>query len=160
MDELAAACEAIASWSSRLRKVSILSAYLQHLGDPDLARAVRFLCCGPIQGGDGKFSVGGATLRDAAVEATQVSRDMWSICHRETGDTGETVSLLMRGKSLECPMSLTDAELLYARLFKMKTAEKVQTLAHAFRTYRPATVKYFVKVITGDLRIGLLAKQV
>ena len=160
MDELAATCEAIASWSSRLRKVAILADYLRALDNADVSRAVRFLCCGPIQASTGKFSVGGATLRDAALEATGVSREMWTICHREAGDTGETVSLLMRGKSADVSLSLAETELLYARLFKMRTAEKVRVLSDVFRRHRPATVKFLVKVITGDLRIGLLAKQV
>src|SRR4051812_45290303 len=49
MDDLALTCERIARYSSRLKKVAILSEYLAKLGDSDLGRAVRFLCCGPIQ---------------------------------------------------------------------------------------------------------------
>ena len=161
MDELARTCDRIASHSSRLRKVSLLAEYLRPLSDSDLARATRFLCCGPIQARDGKFSVGGATLRDAAIAATGLDPQVYAVCSREVGDTGETIGLLMHGRSLGEPMSLTDAEMLYARLYKMRrTADRIELLRDAFTRYRPLTLKFFVKVITGNLRIGLLSKQV
>ncbi len=49
MDQLARTCEEIARWNSRLRKVRTLAEYLRQLSEGDLNRAVRFLCCGPIQ---------------------------------------------------------------------------------------------------------------
>jgi DNA ligase-1 len=58
-------------------------------------------------------------------------------------------------------MSLSEAELLYARLFKMRrTADKVELLRGIFTRHKPQTLKFFVKIITGNLRIGLLARQV
>jgi DNA ligase-1 len=161
MDDLALACERVASWSSRLRKVAILAEYLKPLPDIDLARAVRFLCCGPIQSQDRKFSVGGATLREAAIAASGFDAEVYATCNREVGDTGETIGLLLHGRTRNEPMSLADAELLYARLYKMRrTADKVDALREVFCRYRPVTLKYFVKVITGNLRIGLQYKQV
>src|SRR5947208_991066 len=48
-----------------------------------------------------------------------------------------------------------------ARLYKMRrTADKVQLLCDIFKHHRPLTLKFFIKVITGNLRIGLLHKQV
>ncbi len=161
MDDLALTCERIASYGSRLRKVALLSGYLRQLSDADLSRAVRFLCCGPIQSDDRKFSVGGATLRDAALLATGIDPKIYAICYRDVGDTGETISLLLHNGTRNEPMSLADAELAYARLYKMRrTQDKVELLAEIFRRHRPRTLKYFLKVITGNLRIGLLAKQV
>jgi DNA ligase 1 len=161
MDALAATCEQIANYSARLKKVAILAEYLKLLSDADLTRAVRFLICCPIQAGAGKFSVGGATLRQAAMAATGWDSYIMGLCHAATGDTGETVALLMRGRTASRPMSLAEAELLYARLFKMRrTVEKVELLRGIFSTYRSETLKFFVKVITGNLRIGLLERTV
>lgn len=161
MDGLARTCDRIAAYSSRLKKVALLADYLRPLSDADLTRAVRFLCCGPIQSGDKKFSVGSAILRDAAVAATGLDPEVYAVCYREVGDSGETIGLLLRDLSLNEPMTLADAELLYARLFKMRrTADKTDLLCEIFRRYQPLTIKFFVKVITGNLRIGLLGKQV
>src|SRR5688500_16335883 len=106
MDALAATCERIANYSSRLKKVAILAEYLTPLNDADLTRAVRFLSCCPIQPGAGKFSVGGATLRQAAMVATGWDSYIMGLCHAATGDTGETVALLMRGRTAMKAMSL------------------------------------------------------
>src|SRR5947208_3068277 len=46
MDDLAVACDRIASYNSRLKKVGILADYLRELPDADLERAVRFLATG------------------------------------------------------------------------------------------------------------------
>src|SRR4051794_5706167 len=99
MDALAEVCEQIASHSSRLRKVALLSAYLRPLSDLDLRRAVRFLCCGPIQNGNRKASVGGATLREAAAAVTGWDAFVLGHCYAEAGDTGETISLLLNGRT-------------------------------------------------------------
>jgi DNA ligase-1 len=160
MDQLAKTCEEIARWNSRLRKVRILGDYLRGLSEADLHRAVRFLCCGPIQSDERKFSVGGATLREALLQASNWDAQTLSLCYAEVGDTGETVGHLMRGISAGEAMTLSEAELLYARLYKQRrTADKVELLRHIYLRHRPETLKFFVKAITGNLRIGLQAKM-
>lgn len=161
MDGLSRTCDRIAAYSSRLKKVALLADYFRPLSESDLTRAVRFLSCGPIQSEDRKFSVGRATLRDAALAATNLDPEVYGVCYREAGDTGETIGLLLRDLAAGDPMSLSEAELLYARLYKMRrTADKVELLREIFLRHRPLTIKFFVKVITGNLRIGLLTKQV
>ncbi|MBC8167977.1 MAG: cisplatin damage response ATP-dependent DNA ligase [Bryobacteraceae bacterium] len=161
MDDLSRTCERIASYTSRLRKVAILAAYLRPLNDLDLVRAVRFLCCGPIQSEDRKFSIGSSTLRDAALVATGLDPALYGLCYREVGDTGETIGLLMHNRTRNEPLTLAGAELHYARIFKVRqTSGKVELLREIFVRHRPATLKFFVKVITGNLRIGLQSKQV
>ena len=161
MDGLAQTCEEIARWNSRLRKVRILAEYLKGLSETDLNRAVRFLCCGPIQSTDRKFSVGGTTLRQALQQASGWDAETLSQCYIEVGDTGETISLLMQDAAAGEPMTLGDAEILYARLYKQKrTVDKIEMLRQIYLRYKPATLKFFVKAITGNLRIGLQAKMV
>jgi DNA ligase 1 len=161
MDELAATCERIARWNSRLRKVRILTDYLRALPEADIARAVRFLCCGPIQSGERKFSIGGSTLREALRLASGWDSQTLSACYTQVGDTGETVGHLMRDTAAGRPMTLADAELLYARLYNQRrTVDKVELLRQIYLTHKPETLKFFVKVITGNLRIGLQAKIV
>ena len=122
---------------------------------------MRFLCCGPIESEDRKFSVGGATLREALLQASGWDAQTLSLCYAEVGDTGETVGHLMRGISAGEPMTLAEAELLYARLYKQRrTADKVELLRQIYLRHRPETLKFFVKAITGNLRIGLQAKMV
>lgn len=172
MDALAEVAERVASHASRLRKIAILADYLRQLDDADLERAVRFLSGGPaanvpaaatLFGKDEvrTLSVGWATLRDAALPATGVDADTFRLCAQEVGDLGETVGLLVRGRTAGESLTLAAAGELYAQLYRTRqTAEKVRILRHVFSTYRPLAVKYFIKVIGGSLRIGLQAKLV
>ncbi|MBX9604125.1 MAG: ATP-dependent DNA ligase [Bryobacteraceae bacterium] len=161
MDRLAQVCERVAASPGRLKKVAAVSEYLRDLPDRDLARAVRFLSARPVDGGERKLSVGYSVLRDAALCATGWDAETYRICHRETGDTGETISLLAKNQPGAEPLTLEQADQLYQRVLNAgRTALKVEILAEAIRRHRPLTIKYFVKVITGNLRIGLQEKMV
>jgi DNA ligase-1 len=172
MDRFAEVCERVASYNSRLKKIAIVAEYLHELADDDLARAVRFFCCGPVSGmpasvnlfGEQEkrtLSIGHSVLRAAALPASGWDTEMFRICHQETGDAGETISLLMRGRSKELPMSLAEADRRYRELYLAhRSSEKAGILGACFSSYRPLAIKYFVKVITGNLRIGLMVKQV
>lgn len=171
MDTLAAICERVSGWSSRLRKVRIVADYLRGLADDDLARAVHFLCGTPVfeapanailfgKDDPKTLSIGYATLREAYMAVTGWDADTLRICHREVGDAGETIGLLLHGHTQSLPLSLERASALYLALYRSrKTAEKIEILKSAFSTYRPLAIKYFVKVITGNLRIGLQVKM-
>lgn len=172
MDRLAEVCERVASYPGRLKKVALVAEYLKPLPDQDLMRAVHLLCCGPIVSAPvndtifGKddartLSIGYATLRDAYTAVT--GWDAWVVgrCHEEVGDTGETIGLLLHGRTRNEPLSLAQAEEIYTRLYRCrKTAEKIEIMKETLRSYRPLTIKYFIKVITGNLRIGLQSKMV
>lgn len=169
MDTLAQICDRIAARSSRNRKIAILKEYFATLSDADLALAVRFLTGEPLASSQTLFgdpagrtlSIGGATLRDATVAATGWDSELFRICRQESGDTGEAISLLMTGRTAGRELSLATAADLYAELMTARTtARKVELLTQCFTAYRPLTIKYFVKVITGNLRIGLQTKMV
>jgi DNA ligase-1 len=172
MDDLAGVCEQVGKFSGRLRKVSILADFFQGLSDEDLVLAVRFLSTGPLAEAGvhqtlfgtqekPRLSVGYATMRKALLEVCGWDIDTVRLCYQEVGDSGETIGLLIRGHSSEQPLSLAQANDLYQEIFRARlTARKVRLLADAFRTYRPLTIKYIVKVITGNLRVGLQQKMV
>ena len=161
-DRLAETLERIASTSSRNRKVRELADFLVPLEDADAARAVRFLCGQPVAGNpEKKMSVGGAILREAAVAATGWPLEMVRLCHREVGDSGEAFALLLHGKTARQPLTLAAAEQHFLRLFQTrKTADKVELLRALWLTMEPLAIKYFIKVITGNFRIGLQEKLV
>lgn len=172
MDDLAYVCEQVGKFSGRLRKVSLLAGFFQTLRNEDLVLAVRFLNTGPVAeasdhqtlfGSQEKplLSVGYATLREALLQVSGWEIDTVRLCYQEVGDLGETIGLLVRGHTSEQPLSLAQANGLYQQLFRARlTARKVGLLVDIFRTYRPLTIKYFVKIITGNLRIGLHEKMV
>ncbi len=172
MDQLATVCEEIADHGSRLRKVAILAEYLRGLSDEDLVLAVQFLSAGPAPEEAGnhslfgkeekqRLSIGSSILRDALRTATGWDNDTLSVCYAEAGDIGETTGLLLQHTPGNQPLSLREANAIYQGLFRARTtARKREILVAAYRAYRPLTIKYFIKIITRGLRIGLMARQV
>ncbi|WP_051670153.1 cisplatin damage response ATP-dependent DNA ligase [Bryobacter aggregatus] len=155
MDRMAEVLDRVANTSSRNRKVNALATWLRELDDEDLGRATLFLA------GGRKLSIGGSLLREAALAVANIDLELFRVCHRAVGDTSETISLLLYGKTKEEPLSLAEAEVIYTRLASSrKSAEKVNELRAALARMKPLTVKYFLKVITGNFRIGLQAKMV
>lgn len=162
MNALAACAEAVAAAPGRNEKIARVAAYLATLSDEDLARAVLYLSGRAFPASDRrKLSVGHATLREALVQVTGWDLEMIATCYREVGDTGETVALLVRRHTAGAEMTLAQAETLYHELeHARRTTQKVDLLANAFRTFDWLALKYFVKGITGNLRIGLQEKMV
>jgi len=172
MDRLAATCEEIQKHASRLKKVRILADFFTTLNDQEMEIAVQLLSSGPVWRGTTnrtlfelhdktELKIGRSVLREALRIASCWDKETLSICHAQVGDTGETVGLLMRGISTGEPLSLAAADELYQELFRAATtARRVEILVTAFKKYQPLTLKYFVKIITRGLRIGLMERQV
>jgi DNA ligase-1 len=159
VDALARVCERIAATNSRNRKIELLAGYFRSLNDADVDRAARIVMSEPVPGTT--LSVGGSLLRDAAVEASGWPLDLVRLCMREVGDTGETIGLLMHGRTHGDALTLAEAEARYQRLaMARRTSLKLAVLVETFGRFRPLALKYFVKGITGSWRMGLQTKMV
>jgi DNA ligase-1 len=156
-DELARTCEEVAAESARSRKVTGLASFLRGLDAADQIRALRFLSGVAVETERGrKLALGHATLRDALLAASGWDLETVRLCYRETGDTGEAVSLLMNGLTRGEPLSLGQAEQTFLRLYQLRrTVDRVELLRETYRALHPLTLRYFVKVLTGSFRIGL-----
>ena len=162
MDALAHAAERVAATNSRREKIAHVASYLQSLNDADLARAVLYLSGRPFPSTDPrKLSVGYATMRAALAAATGWDAETLALCYREVGDSGETISHLCRPITNAEPLSLQQAETHFETLRKTRlTQVKVDLLTSIFQTHAAPALKFFVKTITGNLRIGLQEKMV
>jgi len=162
MDALARAAERVAATGSRNEKIAHLAAYFATLDDADLGRAVLYLSGSPFAATDPrKLSVGYATMRTAVQEVTGWDAETLSVCYREVGDSGETIAHLCRAGTRGEPMPLALAESYFHELQTTRlTRAKIDLLAKIFRTHAAPAIKFFVKTITGNLRIGLQEKMV
>jgi DNA ligase-1 len=162
MDALAAVAEHVASNASRLRKVALVAEYLRQLPDDDLVRAVCYLSGSPFPASDPRrLSAGWVMIRDALMAVSGWDLETVRVSVHDVGDLGEAVGLLLFGRTAGEPMSLADAESIFVKLHAARRqAEKFEILRATFARFRPLALKYFVKVITGELRIGLQQKTV
>jgi DNA ligase-1 len=155
MDQFALTAERIAATPSRNEKIAILASYLQSLDNPDLARAATFLSAPP------KLSVGYATTRAALAAATGWDPDTIALCYREVGDSGETIAHLCRPITKALPLSLAEAEVYFQSLRQTRlTQSKIDLLTAIFQTHAAPALKFFIKCISGNFRIGLQEKMV
>lgn len=164
MDRFADVCEEIARHANKRRKSAILMEYLASLDADELAIAHRLLCDGPMDHGvtadlfererkQRKASISHSVLRDALLRVCGWDTETVRICREQTGDTGEVIALLMQLHSAYEPLGLREADALYRAL--ATTGNPSELLSRVFARHRPVTVKYFVRLLTGNLRIGL-----
>ncbi|HTU82002.1 MAG TPA: ATP-dependent DNA ligase [Candidatus Acidoferrales bacterium] len=165
MERFAATAAAIAQRPGKLEKQSILAAYLRELDDADLVAAARFFTGTPFAARDRRtLSVGGRSIVAAARAIWEFDDAALSAAYRRHGDLGDALASLVRpprnamlfGERLT-PSSL-DAlfgEIADAR-GKQAAKRREAVLERILRACEDSAIAaYVVKIVTGDLRIGL-----
>jgi len=148
--------DAVGATSKKLEKLRFISEFLKSLTASDAVIAARFLSGHAFAARDERtLGVGGTNLsRVIAETAGQPGRDLGT-AYRKHGDLGDMAEELLRDRNTEGDMPLPEV----ARLFEELAAargpwQKTELLGNAFRRSAAGDVKYIVKIITGDLRIG------
>ncbi|HVQ36739.1 MAG TPA: hypothetical protein VMS31_04370, partial [Pyrinomonadaceae bacterium] len=159
LERFAEIAEAIASTTKKLEKAALLGGYLRRLDDADLGRAARYFAGHQFASNDARTTnVGGSIITAALSEATGLSKDELYPIYVRLGDAGETAfEAVTKAKPYQEPtITLAETESIITRLsetpgIKNKTRLLVVVLGHA----TPLEAKYLIKLLAGDLRIGL-----
>lgn len=161
----AQACEAVAATASKLEKIGLLAQYLATLRDDDLSAATRFFTGNPFAARDQRtLAVGGRTILAAAKAVWGFTDAQLGTSYREYGDLGAALAPFVRP-----PQTLAlFCETLTPAIFKTILDEIAAAGGKASGRKRqllleralgacstPLEAKYVIKIITGDLRIGL-----
>ncbi|MCW1926474.1 ATP-dependent DNA ligase [Luteolibacter arcticus] len=153
-------CRLVGETSSRLEKIRHLAAYLRGLdNENDLALAARWLTgrALPRDSDRRAAQTGGATLRRALLKLPGVREERYREISLSQNDAARTTRLLLQELSLK-PEAL-DLAGLAAFFQQLATATgslaRIDLLAERLRTLHPAEGETLVKLLTGDLRIGL-----
>jgi len=165
MKRFAETAEAIASDPSKLAKVALLGAYLRSLDDADLAPAARFFTGNPFpQNSEHALSVGGATIVAAARAVWDITDEQLSRGYRASGDLGAALAPYLRPPhDLGLFRTTLTPRVFMSLLNEMASASgkraKGKRQALLERALGACTTeleaKYVIKIITGELRIGL-----
>ena len=159
LEQFARTAEAVAATTKKLQKAALLGAYFEQLGDDDLARAARYFAGQQFAQSDARTTnVGGRILSEAMVLATGVNPESLGPRYARWGDGGDVAfEIFVETKPDAQPsISLEGTEELLARLSTTRGKNaKTQILTKVFARTTPLEAKYLVKLLSGDLRIGL-----
>lgn len=165
MERFAATADRIAARPAKLEKIALLAEYFRTLDDPDLVAATRFFSGTPFAARDRRtLSVGGRTI-------VEVARRIWGFedaelgrRYRDTGDLGEALgamvaaphaAMLFRDRLTPARLDILFGEIAAAE-GKRSNRRREAVLEEILRSCDDGLVAtYVVKIVTGDLRVGL-----
>src|SRR5258708_7749780 len=159
LEQFARSAEAVAATTRKLVKAALLGEYFAALSDEDLARAARYFAGQRFALKDARTTnVGGSILAEALSAATGFSLENLSPRYVRLGDGGDVAfeAVAERGRGNAPGLTLAQTESLLARLSETRGAKgKPSLFADVLARATPLEAKYLVKLLTGDLRIGL-----
>ena len=159
LENFARIAESVAATTRKLEKARLLGEYFAQLADDDLARASRYFAGQQFAQSDVRTTnVGGSILSEAMCFATGVDPESLGPRYARWGDAGDVAfEIFCEAKPNNQPsLSLADTESLLARLSSTRGKKaKTDLLAKVFAKASALEAKYLVKLLAGDLRIGL-----
>jgi DNA ligase-1 len=160
MDELAKACERIAATTKKTEKVGILAEYFRSRPVVDAAIAAVFLSGRAFPAYEERtLQVGGAALWRLLEELVHATDDQMRAAYRKHGDLGSAAFELLSahtGTTRKVSASIADVRRAFDEIAAARTAAaKAAILRSLLEQSSPLAVKYILKIITGELRIGL-----
>ena len=157
MLRFAQTCDAVAATTKKTEKIRLVSSLLQSLPIEDAVHTAVFLTGRPFPRWDERvLGVGGRLLARFIGELSEKSGEAMSGVYRKHGDLGDMAEELLAERSDAPGVSLAEVAGVFGELAVLRgQAEKSELLRRLLARARPAEVKYIVKIVTGDLRIGL-----
>jgi DNA ligase 1 len=156
MQRFAEICEAIAATTKKLQKTAIVADYLRSQNIEEVAVSAVFLSGRPFPAGEETtLQVGGTLLWRLVAELSGKTEADLAAAYRLRGDLGSVVADVLPprpGQGLQVlEVNRIFREISAARGPAAKTALVRDMLSCA----SPLQAKYVIKIMTGDLRIGL-----
>jgi DNA ligase-1 len=150
-------CEQIASLTGKLKKIEILSSYLTSLTDEELPVVATFLTGHALPRTTRQtLQVGWAVIRKALIQASGLSETHFRGISAGYGDAGRVAYEVLLGRTTARGMTIREV---FERFSVMQTATgpvaKAALLTDWLRTIGPESGSYVIRILTGDLRIGL-----
>jgi DNA ligase-1 len=157
-ETLAVAGERVRATTKKLEKMAILADYFTALGDNDLAIAARFIAGQVFPQRDMRvLQVGGAAIVQALVTLSGSTREEVATRSVRLGELGEVARETLPGHlPEESTLTLAAVEAAVEELATTSgTKAKTALLLALLRRATPLEATYLVKLVSGDLRIGL-----
>ena len=156
MERLAQACEAIAATTKKLEKVAIVAAYLKSRPVDEAAISAVFLSGKAFPSyEEATLNIGGRVLWRIVAELSGSTESSLTASYRTHGDLGAVAGeVLPRRESSGITVGEIETE--FRRIAAARGSMTKAALARDLLIkLAPLEAKFVIKIITGDLRIGL-----
>ncbi|HEX4631647.1 MAG TPA: ATP-dependent DNA ligase [Chthoniobacterales bacterium] len=149
--------EAIAATPAKLEKVRLLAEYLRTLNAEQLSIATTYFTGKPFPQNDLRtVQAGWAVIHRALMAAAKLAEPEFRRISMSHGDAGKTALDALEGRTVPEPFSLAESRELFESIHKTRgPLGKTELLQKRFARLSAREGQYVVKILTGDLRIGL-----
>jgi DNA ligase 1 len=157
-ETLAAVAERVRGTTKKLEKMALLAEYFTALGDNDLAIAARYIAGQVFPQHDMRvLQVGGAAIVQTLVTLSGLTREEIAPLSVRLGELGEVAREILPGHlPTDSTLTLASVETAVEELaVTAGTKAKTALLTDLLRRATPLEAAYLVKLVSGDLRIGL-----
>jgi DNA ligase-1 len=156
MLEFSQAGAAVGATSATLEKTRILGAYFRTLDDDDLRRAAVYMSGRAFPPSQRRtLGLGWSTVSKVITTLSGRDEDELGLIFRKHSDMGDWAGEALDGSTRPEPVTLADVE---ASLEAIRTARgnaKVRPLESLLRRLDPEAARFFIKIVSGEMRIGL-----
>ena len=149
--------QAIGATPAKLEKIRLLSDYLRDLTSEQLPIATTYFTGRAFSQSDPRLlHVGWAVVFRALHQATKISEAEFHRIASKHGDAGKTAFEVLNGRTAPQPFGIVESAELFQNLHRARgPIAKATLLRERFSILSASEGEYVVKILTGDLRIGL-----
>jgi len=157
MHKFAEACERIASTTKKLEKVQIVANYFRSCSTEDAAVSAVFLSGRPFPvWEETTLQVGGRLLWQVVEELSGKTGPELTAAYRKHGDLGAVAAEVLLPGSDGSDLSAREVQASFRKIAAARgPAAKILLVRDLLSEGTPLEAKYIIKIMTGDLRIGL-----
>lgn len=152
-------CARIAATTKKLEKTALLADYLKQLEPKSLSCAAVWFTGTPFPSSQNKtLQLGWALIRDALCAATNLDQSEFGqiyLKHSDLGEAGSEILQRLPATRSGAGSVLQTEQFLEQLLAARGPIAKLPILTGAFVRATPLEAKFLIKILTGDLRIGL-----
>jgi DNA ligase-1 len=149
--------EKIGATTRKLEKVDLLKNYFAALAPDALGPAAIAFTGKPFPSADGRtLNCGWAIIKAALLAISSMSEADYRATYQRYSDTGDTAQAILHGHTTHEPWPVADWPRFFGELAATRGPLDKKTLLQArLARLDPLAAKFLLKIITGDLRIGL-----
>jgi DNA ligase-1 len=156
MLEFARAGSAVGATSATLEKTRALAGYLRTLDADDLRRAAVFMSGRAFSPSQRRtLGLGWSAVSKVVTSLSRRDEDELGRIFRKHSDIGDWAGEALEGRTLSESVSLQEIEEALDAIRIARGAAKAKPLEQVLRRLDPEGARFFIKIISGELRIGL-----